>query len=187
MLKCHAEAWSLRASPLNWALCYKEEIIDFLMWLRGKYSKDILIELSSTNVLVQVFDSDRKYEFQPYVAIENLEQSKKILSIGTSAKALGSSNVEVVNPFKHSRTFVHDVVVGEKVLKYGIAHVHDNTVLKPSPRVVLHVKEKSEGGLSIVEQDLAKQLVLGAGARDFVLYTGNRIDVFSTNFDSLKK
>ncbi|EJC7008983.1 rod shape-determining protein MreB [Vibrio parahaemolyticus] len=177
----------MRYSHLSKALCYKEEIIDFLLWLRGKYSEDILIELSSKNILVQVFGTDRKYEFQPYIAIETLEKSKKILSIGTSAEALGSSNVEVVNPFKHSRTFVHDVLVGEKVLQHGIAQVHDNTVLKPSPRVVLHIKEKSEGGLSKVEQNLAEQLLLGAGARDFVLHTGSRIDVFGENFDSLKK
>ncbi len=25
VLKCHAETWSLRASPLNWALTFKEE------------------------------------------------------------------------------------------------------------------------------------------------------------------
>ncbi|AWG83619.1 unknow [Vibrio parahaemolyticus] len=27
VLKCHAETWSLRASPLNWALCESPNLV----------------------------------------------------------------------------------------------------------------------------------------------------------------
>ncbi|MBY6196860.1 hypothetical protein [Vibrio hangzhouensis] len=108
-------------------------------------------------------------------------------AIGASAMALSSSNVEVVNPFKHSRIFVHDIYIAEKVLLHGISKVHDNRVLKPSPRVVFHIKEKAEGGLSQVESYIAGQLILSTGASDYILHTGARVDIHNTNYDTLKK
>jgi rod shape-determining protein MreB len=46
--------------------------------------------------------------------------------------------------------------------------------------------EKLEGGLTIVEERAFKELAIGAGARDVIVYQGSELTIHDFNFDNIK-
>lgn len=133
-----------------------------------------------------MFESNVQYEDEPYIAIEQTNKGDVIKAIGTNAKILGASNVTVTNPFKHPRSFVGDFMVAQKVLMHGVREVHKDS-LRPSPRIIMHQLEKTEGGLTDIEARVLRELASGAGAREVLIYLGERINTKLETFDGIKK
>jgi rod shape-determining protein MreB len=154
--------------------------------IRGFFSKDLLVELSEAKVSIKVFECSELLEYEPYIAIENTKKGLVIKAIGESAKLLFTENIRVVNPFKHARSFVADFALAEKLLQYGIYTIHNCSILRPAPRVVIHQLEKTEGGLTDIEDRVLRELALGTGAREVVIYLGDKIDVTTQSFDKVK-
>ena len=50
----------------------------------------------------------------------------------------------------------------------------------------MHPMEKLEGGLTDIEKTAFKDLALGAGARNAIVYTGSELPTIRFNFDSIK-
>jgi rod shape-determining protein MreB len=125
------------------------------------------------------------FEEEPYIAIENTKKGEIIKAIGKDAKSLSASNIRVVNPFKHSRSFVADFMCAEKILQHGIYTIH-NSKIRPSPRVIVHQLEKTDGGLTDIEERVLRELAVGAGAREVVIYLGNKINTNVESFDKVK-
>jgi rod shape-determining protein MreB len=87
---------------------------------------------------------------------------KVIVAVGADAKnMLGRTpgNITAVRPMKDG--VIADFTYTEKMLQYFIAKVHDNRLLKPSPRVLVCVPV----GSTQVERRAIRESAEGAGAR----------------------
>ena len=87
---------------------------------------------------------------------------KVIVAVGTDAKnMLGRTpgNITAVRPMKDG--VIADFTYTEKMLQYFIGKVHDNRLLKPSPRVLVCVPV----GSTQVERRAIRESAEGAGAR----------------------
>lgn len=93
-------------------------------------------------------------------------------------------NIEVVNPFSHSRSLIGDFQLAEEFLTYGIRQVHNYRYLSAAPRVIMHPLEKIEGGLTDLEACGLEELATDAGATEVIVHTGTRID---TNLKTCEK
>lgn len=155
-------------------------------FIRSLFSNDLLVELSENKVSIKAFASDVSFEEEPYIAIENTKKGEVVKAIGKSAKSLSSPNIRVLNPFKHKRSFVADFMCAEKILQHGFYTIHNNSTIKPSPRVIIHQLEKTDGGLTDIEERVLRELALGAGAREVVIYLGSKINTSIESFDTVK-
>ena len=154
-------------------------------FIRSLFSHDLLFELSENKLSIKAFSSNISFEEEPYIAIENTKKGEVIKAIGTEAKSLSAPNVRVLNPFKHNRSFVADFMSAEKILQHGMYTIHKSKI-KPSPRVIVHQLEKTEGGLTDIEERVLRELAIGAGAREVVIYLGSKINTNLESFDAVK-
>jgi rod shape-determining protein MreB len=91
---------------------------------------------------------------------------KSVAAVGTDAKRmLGRTpgNIEAIRPLKDG--VIADFTVTEKMLQYFIHKVHENKLLRPSPRVLICVP----CGSTQVERRAIKESAAGAGAREVYL------------------
>lgn len=151
-----------------------------------KFKRDLLVELSVKQLSVQVFGSCKRVALSPYIAVEG--KKKNVLAVGDNAKYLSGSNITVLNPFDHKRSFVGDFVCAEKLLQYAVREVLGNNKFAISPRIVMHQLEKVDGGLTDIEERVLKELAMGAGAREVLVYHHSvRIHAQQTSYTALKK
>ena len=155
------------------------------IFLRRLFSKDLLVELSESKISIKFFSSDIKYEEEPYIAIEQTKKGEVIIAIGKEAKRQNSTNILVTNPFKHPRSFVGDFFLAEKIIQHGVFEIHKSRI-RPTPRIIMHQLEKVEGGLTSIEDRVLRELAVGAGAREVVIYVGGKINTSVDSFDSVK-
>ncbi len=134
--------------------------------LRGLFSSDLSIDLGTANTLIYVRDKEIVLNEPSVVAIRQVGSQKTVAAVGTEAKRmLGRTpgNITAIRPLKDG--VIADFLVTEKMLQYFIAKVHENTWIKPSPRVLICVPCKS----TQVERRAIKESALGAGAREVYL------------------
>lgn len=85
----------------------------------------------------------------------------------------GRSQMEVSSdPFTTERLLVGKFSAAEYVLKRGIRQLHAGRWLTPSPIIVVHPMEKTENGLSEVEERALRELAVGVGARKVFVWVG---------------
>ncbi|PSV51676.1 rod shape-determining protein [Photobacterium sp. GB-1] len=151
-----------------------------------KLKRDLLIELRSKQLSVQIFGTSERVDLSPYIAIEDTKNN--VLAVGDKAKYLSGSNITVLNPFDHKRSFVGDFACAEKLLQYAVREVLGNNKFSISPRIVIHQLEKVDGGLTDIEERVLKELAMGAGARQVLVYNHSvRIHAQQTSYAALKK
>lgn len=132
--------------------------------LRGYFSSDISIDLGTANTLIYVRDRGVVLNEPSVVAVQDdySRGGKVIVAVGAEAKnMLGRTpgNITAVRPMKDG--VIADFTYTEKMLQYFIAKVHDNRLLKPSPRVLVCVPV----GSTQVERRAIRESAEGAGAR----------------------
>lgn len=131
----------------------------------GLFSKDIGLDLGTTNVRVYVRGRGLVIDEASVVAI-NL-RNDQIIAIGDSAlKMMGKSPsyISVVKPLNHG--VISDFEVTEKMLKSIFEKVHrDAFTLVPRPRVVAAIPL----GVTEVEKKSLEDVILQAGAREIFL------------------
>ncbi|WOD07075.1 rod shape-determining protein [Marinomonas sp. GJ51-6] len=131
--------------------------------IRGMFSSDLSIDLGTANTLIYVRDRGIVLDEPSVVAIRHNGNQKTVAAVGTEAKRmLGRTpgNITAIRPMKDG--VIADFHVTEKMLQYFISQVHENSFLKPSPRVLVCVPCKS----TQVERRAIKESALGAGARE---------------------
>ncbi len=112
---------------------------------------------------------------------------KMIVAAGHQAKAaVAAGGAMLVNPFNHPRQLLADFAMGEKLLQYAFKQLNRGRWLPSSPRVIIQPMAKLDGGLTQIEQRAWRELGLGAGAMDVVLYTGPELDPAKIDFAALK-
>lgn len=131
--------------------------------IRGLFSNDLSIDLGTANTLIYVRDEGIVLDEPSVVAIRMHNGHKTIEAVGTDAKRmLGRTpgNIMAIRPLKDG--VIADFQVTEKMLQHFISKVHQNSIIRPSPRVLICVPCKS----TQVERKAIRESAASAGARE---------------------
>jgi rod shape-determining protein MreB len=131
--------------------------------LRGMFSNDLSIDLGTANTLIYVRDKGIVLNEPSVVSIRLHNGQKTVTAVGADAKRmLGRTpgNITAIRPLKDG--VIADFQVTEKMLQHFIHKVHENSFIRPSPRVLVCVPCKS----TPVERRAIREAVMGAGARE---------------------
>ncbi len=131
--------------------------------LRGLFSNDLSIDLGTANTLIYVREEGIVLDEPSVVAIRFHNGQKTIEAVGTDAKRmLGRTpgNITAIRPLKDG--VIADFQITEKMLQHFISKVHQNSFIRPSPRVLICVPCKS----TQVERRAIRESALSAGSRE---------------------
>lgn len=136
--------------------------------LLGLFSNDLAVDLGTANTLIYVREKGIILNEPSVVAIKYAPGggSKQVLAVGHDAKRmLGRTpgSIQAIRPLKDG--VIADFNVTEVMLKYFIRKVQENTLLRPSPRIIICVP----CGSTQVERRAIRESALGAGAREVYL------------------
>lgn len=134
--------------------------------IRGMFSSDLSIDLGTANTLIYVRGQGVILDEPSVVAIRNHNGKKTVAAVGADAKRmLGRTpeNITAIRPMKDG--VIADFHVTERMLQFFINKVHENSMISPSPRVLVCVPCKA----TQVERKAIKESVQGAGAREVYL------------------
>ena len=131
--------------------------------LRGLFSNDLSIDLGTANTLIYVRGQGIVLNEPSVVAIRNNNNQKNVAAVGIDAKRmLGRTpeNITAIRPLRDG--VIADFQVTERMLQHFIKKVHENSFIRPSPRVLVCVPCQS----TEVERRAIRESVISAGARD---------------------
>ena len=131
--------------------------------LRGFFSNDLSIDLGTANTLIYVRGQGIVLNEPSVVAIRNNNNQKNVAAVGIDAKRmLGRTpgNITAIRPLRDG--VIADFQVTERMLQHFIKKVHENSFIRPSPRVLVCVPCQS----TEVERRAIRESVVSAGARD---------------------
>jgi len=137
--------------------------------LRGYFSNDLSIDLGTANTLIYGRGRGIVLDEPSVVAIRQDRGPggpKTIEAYGKAAKGmLGRTpqNITAIRPMRDG--VIADFNITEKMLQHFIRSIHDNRILRPSPRVLICVP----CGATQVERRAIKESAAGAGARKVYL------------------
>jgi len=150
-----------------------------------------IINKFGTTLYVQIWENRIKVSD---VMTSKVFDEKPLVELGASKKnvtpvvAFGNeAGINAINPFSHPRVLFSDFNVGEKLLQLIFNKILGGHFFSPSPAVVIHPMEKTEGGLTLIEIRAFRELGLGAGARDVVVYQGKPLHLETINFKKLSE
>lgn len=131
----------------------------------GKFSKDMGIDLGTSNTLVYVKDKGIVINEPSVVAINT--RTEQILAIGEEArKMVGKTPSHIVATRPLVDGVISDFEVTEKLLKHFIEKVHrESFSILPRPRIVIGIPL----GVTEVERKAVEDATLNAGAREVFL------------------
>ena len=157
-----------------------------LKFIKSLFSSLIYIQIWENRIIVTNIDDQIIFDEKPLIAIEkNNKNQDMITAIGNHAEQV-TNNGTISNPFSHPRLLVKNFIEAEKIILHAIRIVHKNTFITPAPQVVIHPKERLDGGITSIELRLFKELAYGAGARDVVVYIGPDISTHDFDFEEIK-
>ena len=131
--------------------------------LKGLFSNDLSIDLGTANTLVYVRDKGIILDEPSVVAIKTHAGQRTVVAVGSDAKKmLGRTpgNISAIRPLKDG--VIADFQVTEEMLKHFIEEVHEDSYIRPSPRILVAVPCQS----TQVERRAIRESVLKAGARE---------------------
>lgn len=150
----------------------------------GQFSKDLGIDLGTANTLVFVREKGIVINEPSIVAINT--RTDQILAVGRDAKdMLGKTPPHIMTVRPLQKGVISDFEVTEKMLKYFIDKVHEETfTIVPRPRVIIGVPLE----ITEVERKAVEDAALSAGARQVLLIEepilaaiGGRIPISESN------
>lgn len=131
--------------------------------LKGLFSNDLSIDLGTANTLVYVREKGIILDQPSVVAIKTNAGQRTVVAVGADAKKmLGRTpgNISAIRPLKDG--VIADFQVTEEMLKHFIQQVHEDSYIRPSPRILVAVPCQS----TQVERRAIRESVLKAGARE---------------------
>ena len=131
--------------------------------IRGLFSNDLSIDLGTANTLIYVRERGIVLNEPSVVAIRQHNNQKSVAAVGIDAKRmLGRTpgNITAIRPLKDG--VIADFQVTEKMLQHFIKKVHENSFIRPSPRVLVCVPCQA----TEVERRAIRESVISAGARE---------------------
>ena len=130
---------------------------------KGLFSNDLSIDLGTANTLVYVREKGIILNEPSVVAIKTQAGQRTVVAVGSEAKKmLGRTpgNISAIRPLKDG--VIADFQVTEEMLKHFIEEVHEDSFIRPSPRILVAVPCQS----TQVERRAIRESVLKAGARE---------------------
>jgi rod shape-determining protein MreB len=133
------------------------------------YSTDLAIDLGTANTLIYMKNQGVVLDEPSVVAIQHtsgVANNKKLIAVGHEAKSMLGRvpfNIEAIRPMKDG--VIADFTVTEQMLKHFIRTIHANSLLRPSPRIIICVP----CGSTQVERRAIRESALGAGASEVFL------------------
>ena len=162
--------------------------MSIITFIRGKLSNDLYIQVWENRLKISSIQSNEVYDQEPLMAIETKSNGEKLVfDIGSSCKNLDHRKYKIVNPFSHPRVLLGDFYVAEKIVQHAVKEIHKNRYIAPAPRVIFQPMEKIEGGLSAVEERAFRELCMGAGAREVLIYLGDELSLYNLDFNTIKQ
>ena len=131
--------------------------------LKGLFSNDLSIDLGTANTLVYVREKGIILDQPSVVAIKTHAGQRTVVAVGTDAKKmLGRTpgNISAIRPLKDG--VIADFQVTEEMLKHFIQEVHEDSYIRPSPRILVAVPCQS----TQVERRAIRESVLKARATE---------------------
>ncbi len=86
-----------------------------------------------------------------------------------------SASVTATSPFTTDRMLIGQFTEAEKTLKSGLNKLFEERWFTPKPNIIIHPLEKTEGGLSQVEERVLLEVAAGAGARRTIVWVGHEL------------
>jgi rod shape-determining protein MreB len=132
-------------------------------------SKDMAIDLGTANTLIYVSGQGVILDEPSVVVVKNeggFRAKRTVLAVGNEAKAMIGrvpTGLEAIRPMKDG--VIADFTVTELMIKYFIKKIYKNSLLRPSPRIVICVP----CGSTQVERRAIRESALGAGASQVFL------------------
>ena len=123
-------------------------------------TEEIAIDLGTANTLI--IHNDKVVVDAPSIVARD-RTTRKIIAVGTEANLMQGkthNNIETIRPLKDG--VIADFQVTEEMLKYFVQRVHEDSFVRPSPRILVCVPCES----TQVERRAIRESVLKAGARD---------------------
>lgn len=127
------------------------------------------LRLNRERIAIKNISSGETIEFRSVMGIDD---SRKVASIGDP---VSPHAVQIVNPFDHPRLLVHDFTVAEKMCAFAFQEAANMSPLRPAPVVVMHPDCQLEGGLTIIEARVLREMAEGGGARKVFVHEGPRL------------
>ena len=127
------------------------------------------LRLNRERIAIKNISSGETIEFRSVMGIDD---SRKVASIGDP---VSPNAVQIVNPFDHPRVLVHDFTVAEKMCAFAFQEAANIAPLRPAPIVVMHPDCQLEGGLTIIEARVLREMAGGGGARKVFVYEGPQL------------
>ncbi len=136
-----------------------------LKQLLGKFSKDLGIDLGTSNTLV--FSQEKGLVINDPSVVAVNTRTGQILAVGRDARnMIDKTPPHILTTRPLVKAVISDFEVTEKLLKHFIDAVHHETfTLMPRPRVVIGVPLE----ITEVERKAVEDAVLSAGAREVFL------------------
>lgn len=138
----------------------------------------IYFRFDENEVHAVVLGSDRSYRERALVALKREGVARKGLAIGNdvliaeaSARELGTSGVEVINPFGNARVVVDDYEVADAMLRYVLHKLFGQIMLRPD--IIMHPKRAFPGGLTPIEKRALHDLAGSAGGARVAVHEGS--------------
>ena len=148
----------------------------------NKFGTILYVQIWENRIKVSDVMTSKGFDEKPLVELDLTKKNNiRVVAFGNEAGATS------VNPFSHPRVLFSDFSVGEKLLQLIIFRMLGSTFFSPSPAIVIHPMEKTEGGLTVIEIRAFRELGLGAGARDVVVYQGKPLHVQTIDFKKLSE
>lgn len=163
--------------------------MSILKYIQSLFSIDLYMQVWSNRLKISVIGSNDVYDEEPLMALKNDKKGQPvIIQVGNKVNNLGSTDSDtIVNPFKHPRLLVHDFMAAEKIIMHGVRELHGRKWLSPSPRIIFQPMEKLEGGITGIEERVYRELCIGAGAREVLLYYGDVLSTYKLDYDDFKR
>ena len=140
-----------------------------LNYLAHWYSTDLAIDLGTANTLIYAKNQGVVLNEPSVVAIKHLAGvggKKNVIAVGREAKSMLGRvpySIEAMRPMKDG--VIADFTITEQMLKHFIRTIHSNSILRPSPRIIICVP----CGSTQVERRAIRESALGAGASEVYL------------------
>jgi rod shape-determining protein MreB len=132
----------------------------------------LYVQLSPQRVTVRNAKTRTEVSEVPEVALSRMKGKTSILAVGNDARAPRDADAQVVNPFAHPRSLVSDFLPAEQLLKAFVRRALPNFLFGAAPKIVMHPLGDPEGGFTGVEARALREMAMGAGASDVVVWQG---------------
>jgi rod shape-determining protein MreB len=132
----------------------------------------VYVQISPQRLTVRNVRSGQTISEVPEAAIGG-QPKATLIACGAQARlAAAEQGAKIFNPFAHPRSLVSDFTVGELLVKAFVRRALGQSLIKLAPLIVMHPLGEPEGGFTQIENRVFRELGLGAGAAEVIVWHG---------------